>query len=248
VNPLHLITDAYDRKARLYPALLVSVPVVFTVVAILSVKLSALQSAGVALVGCGGVFLLAQLARDPGKKGEPALFARWGGMPSVAIFRHRDTRLDAITKARYHKRLAAVVEGAPAPSPAQEQADPTAADQVYRAWSTYLRVRSRERSDTLVFRENVNYGYRRNVLGLRLVGITTSALSCAFTLAWSYIEYRRIGAIRDELLGAGGLGLGFLLLWAFRFSAGWVRVPAEAYAERLAETAESVGEDTGPKI
>ncbi len=33
----------------------------------------------------------------------------------------------------------------------------------------------------------------------------------------------------------------FLSLWLFRFSPDWVRVPANAYAERLAESLETMG-------
>jgi hypothetical protein len=107
---INLVTDGYDRKARFYPALLLVAPVIVVGVAMLSVKLSALESFGALLVGFGDAFLLTQLARDAGKKGEKELFAKWGGMPSVSIFRHRDTRLDGITKARYHKKLAGLVK------------------------------------------------------------------------------------------------------------------------------------------
>src|SRR5713101_427338 len=113
-------------------------------VRIVSAKLSSLESISAAIVGCGGAFLLSQLARDAGKKGEKALFAKWGGLPSVAIFRHSDSRLDSITKARYHKKLSALVPGVKAPSAEEERADPAAAEQVYTAWSMYLRVNTRD--------------------------------------------------------------------------------------------------------
>src|SRR5438876_1154804 len=98
MNPLNLITDSYERPARLYPALLLIAPLVAAGVGILSANWTALQSVAATVVGCGGAFLLTQLARDSGKKGEKHLFEKWGGLPSVAIFRHRDTRLDSITK------------------------------------------------------------------------------------------------------------------------------------------------------
>ena len=240
MHPLGLITDPYDRKARLYPALVLVIPVVATGVAIASAKLSAIQSLAATIAGCGGAFLLTQLARDAGKKREASLFARWGGMPSVAIFRHRDKRLDAITKARYHKKLASLVKGPKAPSVKEEQADPVAADQTYTAWSTYLRVHTRDtKKYPLVFKENVNYGYRRNLSGMRPIGIITSVLSCVVAGGWCYLQYRTTGAVSEELVGACGLALVLLLLWIFRFSAEWVRIPADAYAERLMETVDA---------
>ncbi|MGE5568714.1 MAG: hypothetical protein ACM3S5_06720 [Rhodospirillales bacterium] len=186
---LDLVTDSYERRARLYPALMIVMPIVMTVVAIVQVRLSALQLLATTLAACGGTFLLSQLARDAGKNREKSLFERWGGMPSVAILRHADTRIDPITKARYHKKLACLVKGTKAPTAAEEQADPIGADRTYAAWSTYLRTQTRERTKyPLVFEELVNYGFRRNVWGLRTTGIVTSALSCATAGVWGYLR------------------------------------------------------------
>ena len=242
MNPLDLITDSYERKARLYPAVVLLAPVVVTVIAMMSGKLSALESLVATVVGCGGTFLLSQLARDAGKTGEMALFEKWAGLPSVAIFRHCDKRLDSITKARYHKKLGILVKGAKTPLVEEEQADPAAADQVYTAWSTYLRVNTRDtKKYSLLFKENVNYGYRRNVWGLRPIGIITSALCCAIAATWLYLLYQATGKIGEEIVGSFTIALVFLLLWIFRFSSDWVRIPAEAYAERLAETVDTIG-------
>src|SRR5258708_10800954 len=134
-------------------------PLVYAAFGLISVKPSLLQSLGAVFAGCGGAFLLSQLARDAGRKSEKALFAKWGGIPSVAIFRHRDTRLDSITKARYHKKLATLVTGVKAPSIEDEQSNATATDEIYAAWSTYLRVSTRDATKySLLFKENVNYG------------------------------------------------------------------------------------------
>jgi len=237
MNPLNLVTDGYERKARLYPALMVLLPIVVAVVAILPSNVSAFQSLVGLVAGCGGVFLLSQLARDAGKNGERMLFERWGGLPSVAIFRHRDPRLDAITKARYHKKLATLVKGSKATSLAEESANPTAADQTYTAWSTYLRVHTRDvKKYSLLFQENVNYGYRRNLWGLRTIGIVSTTLA---TAALGCRIYQMPGG--EIVIGALALTTVCLLLWIFRFTAEWVRIPADAYAERLAETVDTVG-------
>src|SRR6266853_6620252 len=106
MNAITVVMDSYERKGRLYPALILVAPIVTTGAAIFSVKMSALESVAAVDVACGGAFLLSQLARDAGKKSEEGLFKEWGGSPSVAVFRHRDQTLDPITKARYHTRLA----------------------------------------------------------------------------------------------------------------------------------------------
>ena len=210
-----------------------------------SAELTGLQSLGVSLAGFGGAFLLAQLARDAGKQGEKALFEMWGGIPSVTIFRHRDTRLDAITKARYHKKLAGLVKEAKAPTVEQEKADPASADLVYSAWSNYLRVSTRDtKKFGLLFHENVSYGSRRNVWGLRSFGIAVSLFSgiaCGIRL---YFTYQSSGILDETLVGGATLAAVLLLLWVFRFTSRWVRMSADAYAERLAESAEILGVKT----
>jgi len=241
MNPINLITDGYERKARLYPGLLLVAPVVITLVGVASAKLSTLESLGTVAAGCGGAFLLTQLARDAGKRCEKDLFEAWGGMPSIAVFRHRDSLIDVLTKARYHGRLVALVKGAKAPTPEEEAADPAGADQVYSAWSSYLRVHTRDtKKYPLLFQENVSYGYRRNVYGLRPIGVIVSASSFTVGAAWLYYLHAVAAAITPESVGALGCVFITLLLWAFRFTPDWVRIPADAYAERLAESVESV--------
>jgi hypothetical protein len=241
MTPLTFFMDTYERKARLYPALILIAPVVTTGAAVLRVKMSVLESLAAVVVAYGGAFLLSQLARDAGKKREEGLFKKWGGVPSVAIFRHRDRTLDAITKARYHARLAALVEGTKAPTIAEERADATAADRVYTAWSNYVRVNTRDvQKYSLLFKENINYGFRRNVWGLRPLGITACTVCCLIAIARFHHLYKAPGVVNERIAGALFLALGFLVLWVFRFAAEWVRIPAYAYAERLAEAVDSL--------
>lgn len=241
MNLTNLVTDGYERKARLYPALLLVAPLVAAGVAMVSGKLFGVQSLAAAIVGCGGAFLLTQLARDSGKNREKALFAKWGGLPSVAIFRHRDTCLDSITKARYHKKLDVLVKEAKPPTIEQEQSDPGAADAVYSAWSNFLRVNTRDtKKYALLFQENVNYGYRRNVWGLKPIGIVVCSLSAAVCGARLWQIRQTTGRLDEGLVAAGIFAFVLLLLWVFRFTPRWVRVPADAYAQRLVECSETL--------
>jgi hypothetical protein len=236
---LDLIKDGYDRKARLYPALLVVLPIAVAVGAVVSIRESVVESAAAALASCGGAFLLTQLARDRGKRGESALFNQWGGMPSITILRHSNQRIDALTKARYHKRLSALVKGTKSPSVAMEEENPRLSDDTYSTWCSYLRSHTRDtKKYALLFQENVNYGYRRNVWGLRPFGLTTSALSLVICSGWAYLVYKASGHVQGELVGSAVIDLLLLTFWGVVVSPQWIQIPANAYAERLVETVE----------
>jgi hypothetical protein len=212
-----------------------------TVWAAASLKLSTVESAVAGLASCGVAFLLTQLARDAGKGREPSLIASWGGLPSVAILRHSDQRIDAITKARYHKKLATLVKGTKAPVASDERSEPDKADAVYSAWCAYLRSHTRDtKKFALLFQENVNYGYRRNVLGLRPLGIAASAVSLLSCCGWELFAVRTGRNVQSDFVLAGIVALLFLLFWLFIVSPAWVRTAADAYAARLVETLEHI--------
>jgi hypothetical protein len=241
MNVLNLVVDPYDRQARLYPALLLIAPVVITAVGLSLADFTVFQSCLALTLGFGGAFLLTQLARDAGKRRESILFEKWGGIPSVLIFRHSHPRYDSITKMRYHKQLSLLVSGAKKPSPADEKANPSAADEVYSAWSHYLRANARDiKIYPLLFQENISYGYRRNVWGLRPFGITITSLCIMVTAGRLWSDYRMLQPLSQEVVASLIISLLFFMIWVFRFNSDWVRIPADAYAERLAETLEII--------
>ncbi len=242
------ITNNYERKARLYPALLLISPIIAVGAALFSDRLTGFQFALAGAVSFGGVFLLIQLARDFGNKKEKELFAKWGGVPSITIFRHQDARLDSVTKERYHKKLERLVKEAKAPNSEEENNDPRAADKIYSAWSNFLRANTRDPNTFgLLLQENINYGYRRNVFGFRAIGIFLTVITVLTSAIRLYLVYRSSSQVDQPLLAAGLFSLLMLALWIFRFTSEWVRTSADAYAERLAESVEILSERSSSK-
>ncbi len=249
MNSRNLIADRYERSARLYPSLLMLSPALVVYFSMFPGMWRDLRGVWVTGAACGGVFLLAQLARDLGKRKEERLFSSWGGMPSIAVLRHRDNRIDRQTKLRYHRLLARLVKGSDAPTPASEALASERADQTYAVWSNYLRVHSRgAKSAELVHDENVSYGYRRNVYGLRGMGVTLCVVSAVVAGVRLCFQLRTVANLDGGLLASLVYSSILLILWLFRFTSDWVRVPADAYALRLAESVEShVGVKVGRK-
>lgn len=248
LTALKLMTDTYERKARLYPALVVLAPVAVTVAALISVDTSVARSIGALVITCGGAFFLAQLARDAGKTGEGKLFVMWGGMPSVSVFRHRDQRIGSITKLRFHGILANLVDGTSVITEDSELENAARADQTYEAWSHHLRTHTRDTAKySLIFQELINYGYRRNVWGLRPFGLVITLLCCIVSAGRCVFIYRAHHVFDSRSAAAFCVALAFIFFWTVRASPSWVRLAADAYAERLIEAADTLIKAPVPK-
>ena len=234
------LSDEYSRNARLKPALLVGLPVAF-LAATYGLKFTVLLGAMYGPLAAAGVtFLLAQLSRDFGVWRQARLFKNWGGKPSVLKLRHCDPSLNRIMRARYHARAAELL-GRPMPSAAEESADPEAADSIYDAFCALLLERTRDtKVFRLLFQELMNYGFRRNLLGMKPIGLSL-CLACLAVQAVSVVHaFRLTGHV--EILGALFLGVeAFLLLcWVSVIRPDWVRRAADAYAERLLSASEQL--------
>jgi hypothetical protein len=178
-NPL----DAYTMRARLVPAVIAGAPAfAFAAIFVSWGKIGWTHLiAGTALTVLFAVF--ADVARRRGRAIEPTVIAKMGGLPTTVTLRHRDTTYDAATKAGFHKFIAAKL-GQPAPSAEEEAADADAADAYYVRGATWLRENTRNtKKFDVLFNENVSYGFRRNLLGLKLPGFLLNALIVLVCLA-----------------------------------------------------------------
>ena len=111
---------------------------------------------------------------------EERLLAEWGGWPSTAVLRHRNSTFDEVTKSRFHKRLVELGAVEAMPTPAEEIADPGKADATYSAAATWLRSKTRDaKKFPLVFEENINYRFLRNLLGSKWYGLGAAGLGIA---------------------------------------------------------------------
>lgn len=241
------LLDPYERKARLLPGLLLIFPASLTVMA-LWVDGQVWQKAILALCGtCGVPFLIANITRDAGKKLEAKLVSKWGGMPSTIMLRHSDSYFDSHTKKDYHKLLSNGT-GVVMPTPAEEAANPEAADAAYRTAGVWLREKTKDRKKfDHVFRENISYGFRRNITGLKYQGACL-AFACGGLLilrpAVLYLNTRDLEQAFDLLTGFQLVALlaafVFTVVWLACFSEASLRRTGEAYADRLIRACKEV--------
>jgi len=228
--------DEYTRRARYLPMLILLMPCALPAV-VLVARFSTWVSALVGpLIALGLPYWLAQTGRDRGKRKEAELYSLWGGKPSTVKLRHRDTTINAHTKARYHVIGQELMPLVRFPTASDETADPAAADSVYEAFGDVLRERTRDtKKYRLVFEELMNYGFRRNLWGWRAVGIALSG-SVLVVLAGLLIWPGHTRATSAALLvGATVVDIGIFAFWLFWSDPMWVKIAADGYADRLLE-------------
>lgn len=238
---LDLVIDPYERKARVTPGLLVCLPIFVPLVCVYGPKQPTLTALVSLLGGCGAIYALASIARGLGKKLEEALVIKWGGMPTTISLRHRDKFFDPITKQRYHADIYSKL-GIALPSADQEAANPSEADETYVGATRRLRELTRG-DKQLLLKENIAYGFHRNMLAMKWMGLLTSVIGLIYGLVIAGVLQLKPLGTTFENLGDPGLAsgltilvsLGMLLAWTFYFDEDKVRRIGFTYAERLFE-------------
>jgi hypothetical protein len=240
------LLDPYDRRARLFPIVLVSLPALLLLPALSSSVAfleypNGLLAAAVLLAVC---YLLTGFARSAGKRVQPQLISSWGGEPTTAMLRHRDSTLNPVTKNRYREVLSTMF-GVHLPSEDEELAHPSRADLAYSSVVAMLRARRRGEPHGLVLVENAAYGFRRNLYGLRLPAIFL-ALLCAIiagAVMWADVVGHSISAMwivvtgSDRQLAAALIvDLLIAIAWVAVVRQGWVHESARDYATALLGT------------
>jgi len=219
--------DAYTRRARLAPAALAALPAV----ALLGGSLLApTRAASIIAMGFGAVgILICGLVRDAGLRLQPGLWGSWGGAPTTRRLRWRDAQ-DAAQTQRLHDRLNPLLSH-PLPTHAEEDADNSGADRRYDEAVAALRERTRDPVRfQLLFAENIEYGFRRNCLGLRPYALAVAAASL-LVAAIAIIAIH--GAQRTAYIVSAGIALLALIGWQMLVRPDWVKLAAERYSNQL---------------
>ena len=245
------VTDPYERPARLYPALLALLPLLALVMLLHGPNATALTRVVTVAVSCGGLYLTTNLCRELGKRLEEKLYLKWGGKPTTQLLRHRDKTIEAVTKYRYHSFLAAKINAA-FPDRDQEAKSPEAADEIYQSGVRWILNHTRPddgKKFGLIFKENVSYGFRRNALGVKPIGLVVSIASLLWVLATEgvlfnpshrFIDLTALWRMPDSAAASSVVSAMMLVAWMLFFTKATARTAAFTYAETLLRACDSL--------
>jgi len=221
--------DSYEMKARQLPAMIAVAPVVLLITYIWDLNaVSKILTGVVELYGLA--YLGQQIVRDSGKNIEDKLFADWGGKPTtLALSLNNNPVFDSITIQRYHEKLAALLK-IEMPTAAEEIADKSKADTVYESCAHYLRENTRDgKKYGLLFSENISYGFRRNMLGIKKIALLISVTAAIIIAIKCYMLKVYCQNDLIPLIATSAM----FLFWAFVVTGNWVKAAANNYARQL---------------
>jgi hypothetical protein len=222
--------DAYTRKARIAPAILVAVPGGAVLIAGAISPETVLRAVGVFLGAIG--IVVAILVRDAGRAAQPRLWAAWGGPPTTSRLRWSSGAPEAAVR-RLHERVESATHE-PLPDAATEAGDPAEADRRYEEAVAVLREKTRDPATfPLVAAENADYGFRRNAYGVRWIGATVALVGMIASVAFAVLGSGSSATRVQRWLPAAVVCGLCLIFWLAVVRSTWVRRAAENYADRL---------------
>ena len=233
--------NKYIMYARIFPIVIMVLPLMIVGITFTFQYEKYIHILTTLGVGTAIVYLLGNFARDKGKHLEKKLWDAWGGAPSLQLLDFNNTTIDPITKKRYHKRLQDLC-------PVPVNIDYATAKweeckEVYESWNKYLLSKTRDsKAFEVLYEENINYGFRRNMLGLKKESITLLLCILIANYVFYYVKVKSIFFFNYpiEFIVSESVNLLLLITWILKINSNWVKVPAFAYAQRLLESIDAL--------
>lgn len=233
--------NKYSLYARLYPMIILFLPFIVIGIAFSIEYKNLLQILTTLGVTTALSYLFSNLGRDMGKRKENKLWDKWGGMPTVQLMNYNNSIIDIITKQRYHSKM---MELLPVDRTINfVDANKKLLEDIYLSWTKYLITHTRDiKKYPLLFNENISYGFRRNLWGLKAISIILISLSIVFNYLFQAINhgFDKFIAFPIEFYISQTILFILLFFWIFVIKPNWIKIPAFAYAERLFEAIDSL--------
>jgi hypothetical protein len=221
--------DAYELRARYFPAVLLAAPLLTTV------QLSfpgaqesigqLIETAGLALAL---IYVMSLYVRHAGRRIQPRLWSAWNGAPSTRFARWRDPTLSLSQKKLLHDSVGANF-GMKLPTSDEEATDKGSADslisEAFDRARSYLRTND---ASGLVAKQNAEYGALRNLLAVRRV-FTIESSACMIMSLVLWFVFHSSGYLWAATAACAYFLIGIVVGW--RMLPGMVRVAADTYAK-----------------
>lgn len=232
--------DVYSLNARVRPSLLALLPPTLTIYVIFP-KLYELAVALVSLLLLFGLITaLAHFVRYKGKMAEKRLITLWGAKPTTYLLRQDNNGIDSVTKQRYYDFFELNIKGWSLPE--KENGVSAETDVYYESAVKWLLERTRDPEKySLLLKENISYGFRRNSFGIKWYALFLSFASIIFLV--TNIAVPELLNLKINLVFTVAVIFISCILtfwWLLLVNSSWVKDSAESYAIRLLASCEDI--------
>ena len=236
-----LIFDKYNIRARISVGVIVVSPLLVQVQLVIP-NLNGLSTTAVlifiAVCLCNLLVIIPRVSNDRITK---SCFG--DELPTERLLQPADCSIDDITKQRYYGFLRKSIRGISFDTSDEEKLRNSIISSV--AW---LRSNTRDKTKfPLIYEENINYGFARNLYGLKRYGVLISVVSMIVDMAILVIEKTAIYTNRFSLAGASisfVISVLFLLMWVIVVKEELVRFCGEKYARELLSACDYLEQDS----
>ncbi|PYV14634.1 MAG: hypothetical protein DMG21_17505 [Acidobacteria bacterium] len=214
---MRVVFDAYEWRARVFPAVIVSLPVVIALwSALLWKDITVGGGTASGLVSLAIIYALSTVVRSNGVRLQQELFKKWGAHPSTIVLRWRDKTLGNDLKAKYRRAVVSTLK-LPIPTEREESENPADADKlIAQAFDRIRGVLRDEDADGLWATHNADYGFHRNLMGSRVLWLSVSVVGVLVSGILVYLQPTKTAA--SGLVANFGIVAGCLYM-------GWSTLP-----------------------
>lgn len=222
--------DTYDRVARLYPAYIALFPLTLLIFGCYSTH--SWWSALTPIIAAVGLpYLLADRVRRYGKHHQPNLYDNWGGPPTTTLLRLTTTSTNPVLRDRWRSKVEELAALA-LPTAREETDEPQVADQRYL--DAIAAVRPYADTDPVLRRENRQYGFWRNLYGIRNLVVASGIAAAVASVAVLVVAVTtKVAVLTPVVLLACIVGSSWVYLGRVIISEEAVRRQGFEYAERF---------------
>ena len=216
----------YATRARIKPAFIVFLPLGIALIALFSNIFTGWSFLAWAMSSVGISILLEQISRDLGKRKEDNLFKQWGGKPSTILLSHQKSTLNRTTLHRYQATLFQLTKIS-FPTIDDEINNQKQAYLIYESYGDFLKEKTRDVNKfRLLFEESINYGFRRNLWGMKTIALCFLFLSSMMIVMKVYLTWEGITKVQPVDGVALIINALLLISWIFLITPDWIKVTA----------------------
>ena len=127
-----------------------------------------------------------------------------------------------------------MIVGFKTPATAEEHDDRAGDDHWYETVTKFLLENTRDKGRfPLILEENITYGFRRNLYGLKQLALATIAISIFYLLWLNRIDLLSGSILSNKFITLIVGSIFVTALWVFVVTPAWVREAANDYARQL---------------